>query len=367
LSFNGTSVPSQVDAVNPAYALYWDISDITIIFGRKTIIYNYERLFYLTECLIINQSNQNFYDSSEKMRLTIISSCSVALLMSTVVHAAETTTYTYDELGRLVASSNSGGPRNGRQTTISLDPAGNRKAYASGLPLPPQTNSAVFSISGATPVDEGGAAIFTITKTGTASTVMTVNLATVNGSAVANVDYTPVSVTLSFLPSETVKQFSVTTLADQVAEPSEQFSAALSSPSAGGTLGTASALATINSSAGPPPPNLPPVANPDPPTLQVRCGQYASRDVVSNDTDPDGDYPLSLISLSGSGSSFAILESPSTIGFSAPYTRNTLYSVVYTIRDARGETATGTLAISVIGTVAECSGGQQAQPPAEGG
>jgi hypothetical protein len=301
------------------------------------------------------------------MRLITILSCFAALIVPSFVYASETTTYIYDELGRLVASSNSGGPRDGRQTTISLDPAGNRTAYASGLPLPPQTNSAIFSISGATPVDEGGAAVFTVTKAGVASTVMTVNFATVNSSAVANVDYVPVSATLSFLPSESVKQFSVTTLADQVAEPSEQFSATLSSPSAGGTLGTASAVGTINASVGPPPPNRPPVANPDPPALQIRCGQYASRDVVSNDVDPDGDYPLSLISLSGSGASFAFLESPSTIGLSAPYARNTLYSVVYTIRDARGATATGTLAVSVIGTVAECSGGQQAQPPAEGG
>jgi Calx-beta domain/Bacterial Ig domain len=286
--------------------------------------------------------------------------CSVGVWFSTFSQASETTIYRYDELGRLIASSNSGGPRDGRETVISLDPAGNRKAYASGLPLPPQTNSAVFSISGASPVDEGGVAVFTVSKTGTAFTAMTVNLATANGSAVANADYTPATVTLSFLPSETFKQFGITTLADQVAEPSEQFSAMLSSPSAGGTLGTASAGATINASAGPPPPNQPPVANADPPTLEVVCGTYAIRNVIANDTDPEGDYPLTLISVAGSAN--AVMANATDIGFTAPYARNALFSVTYTVRDARGATATGTLALKAIGTIGQCSGGQQVQP-----
>lgn len=297
---------------------------------------------------------------------TLIMLVGMSVVIALPLQAAETTTYTYDELGRLIASSNSGGPRSGRQTTISLDPAGNRKAYASGLPLPPQTNSAVFSISGATPVDEGGVAVFTVTKTGTASTAMAVNLATANGSAVANGDYTPASITLSFLPSETVKQFGVTTLADQVAEPSEQFSAVLSSPSAGGTLGTASAVGAINASVGPPPPNLPPVANADP-ELRVICGNYGVADVVSNDTDPDGDVPLSLVMLSGSGAAFASIASPTTIGFSAPYALNTSYQVIYTIRDARGATATGVLALRTTGRTAQCSGAQQIMPSNEDG
>ena len=301
------------------------------------------------------------------MRRLILLSIAMFAISPIFVQAAETVVYTYDELGRLVASSNSGGPRNGRNTTILLDPAGNRKAYASGLPLPPQTNSAVFSVSGSAPVDEGGVAVFTVSKIGTASTAMTANLATANGTAIANVDYTPVNVTLSFQPSEAVKQFSIATLADQVAEASEQFSVVLSSPSAGGTLGTSSAIATINANAGPPPPNQPPVTNADTPVLEIVCGEYGTRDVVSNDTDPDGDYPLALMSLSGSGSPYVSIASPTTIGFSAPFSRNALFSVTYTIRDARGATATGTLALKAKGTVAQCSGGQQVQTENEGG
>lgn len=44
--------------------------------------------------------------------------------------AAETTTFTYDALGRLTASSTSGGTNSGVNTAICMDAAGNRTAYA---------------------------------------------------------------------------------------------------------------------------------------------------------------------------------------------------------------------------------------------
>ncbi|MEP3464579.1 MAG: hypothetical protein ABJN65_01015, partial [Parasphingorhabdus sp.] len=40
--------------------------------------------------------------------------------------AAETTTYQYDALGRLMKSAKVGGPASGTQKTTSYDPAGNR-------------------------------------------------------------------------------------------------------------------------------------------------------------------------------------------------------------------------------------------------
>ena len=42
------------------------------------------------------------------------------------VHAGETTTYTYDSLGRVVSVSKSGGPANGVQASYTYDHAGNR-------------------------------------------------------------------------------------------------------------------------------------------------------------------------------------------------------------------------------------------------
>lgn len=52
------------------------------------------------------------------------------LTMTTSALAAETVTYTYDALGRLVTSTVSGGPTDGTNTAIQYDPAGNRSNYA---------------------------------------------------------------------------------------------------------------------------------------------------------------------------------------------------------------------------------------------
>src|SRR3954465_10388512 len=66
------------------------------------------------------------------------SSCALA----TAALASETTTYTYDALGRLVATTSSGTVNNGLATSIAYDPAGNRSNYtvsgaAGGGPPPP--------------------------------------------------------------------------------------------------------------------------------------------------------------------------------------------------------------------------------------
>lgn len=50
-------------------------------------------------------------------------------LMAAPAIAAETTTYTYDALGRLTGSSVSGGPSSGVATALQYDPAGNRGNY----------------------------------------------------------------------------------------------------------------------------------------------------------------------------------------------------------------------------------------------
>lgn len=60
------------------------------------------------------------------MRLPII--CALMLIPSPAM-AQETTTYTYDALGRLVVSSTSGGPNNGTTNQIAHDPASNRTGY----------------------------------------------------------------------------------------------------------------------------------------------------------------------------------------------------------------------------------------------
>jgi hypothetical protein len=66
------------------------------------------------------------------------SSCALA----TTAVASETVTYTYDALGRLVATTSSGTVNNGLATSIAYDPAGNRSSYSvsgvgGGAPPPP--------------------------------------------------------------------------------------------------------------------------------------------------------------------------------------------------------------------------------------
>lgn len=53
----------------------------------------------------------------------------LALAMASAAQAAETVTYSYDVLGRLVATTSSGTVNNGVTTQLGYDPAGNRSTY----------------------------------------------------------------------------------------------------------------------------------------------------------------------------------------------------------------------------------------------
>jgi CSLREA domain-containing protein len=71
---------------------------------------------------------------------------------------------------------------------------------------------------------------FTVTKTGSTALGATVNYATAPGSATSPSDFTAVSGTLAFLPSETTKQVTVVVNGDTLVEPDETFAVNLSSP-----------------------------------------------------------------------------------------------------------------------------------------
>ena len=119
----------------------------------------------------------------------------------------------------------------------------------------------------------------------------------------------------------------------------------------------------------PPPPNQPPVSVADA-TLSVVCDANDVRNVLGNDTDPEGDLPLSMTLTGGSGLSYVAQEGVQSIRFYAPPTRNTGYTVSYVITDARGATASASLSLYVTGSIAQCGGGIQQQgtpPPSEGG
>ncbi|MBB4150200.1 Calx-beta domain-containing protein [Sphingobium scionense] len=240
-----------------------------------------------------------------------------------------------------MATSNSGGPRNGKQTSTEFDEAGNRKRYSKGTPGAAPTNNISFSVASVGAVNEGQSSVFTITKSAPWSVPLTVNYATANGTAVAPGDYTATSGTLTFKGWETVKTVSVPTIVDTLAEGAEQFSLALSSPSGGSSLGTVSAAGTINASSAP---NQPPTTVTD--TMAVKVCMSAVKNVVANDTDPEGNYPLTVVSVTSTTKGDTYVVDASSIGFTA-YGSTGNAQVTYTVKDSLGATATGTLAITI--------------------
>ena len=384
----------------------------------------------------------------------------VFVVLTTILIAApsiaqETVTYTYDALGRLIASSISGGPNNGTQTGTTFDPASNRTNYAvTGAPLPPSfaiaNASAVteggnltftvtktgttassysvnyttstgsgtatpgtdytatsgtltfpagsttslpitvptlpdsvvespetvlvtlssptggatittsqgsgtindvspppsFAISNATAVSEGSPLTFTVTKTGTTASNYAVNYTTGGGTATSGTDYTATSGTLTFAAGGTSSQpITVPTLTDSVVESPETVLVTLSSPTGGATVTTSQGSGSINDNTSS---NLPPVANAD--TTSFECSVYQTVNLVANDTDPENNVPLHLVSITGPGSATVTSTTSVTIGEHSTGT----FTFSYVVSDSLGATSTGQLTATVTGLASQC-------------
>jgi len=103
----------------------------------------------------------------------------------------------------------------------------------------------------------GTVANFTITLSSALPTATSVQVSTVDGTAIAGQDYVAVNQTLTFNPGITTLQVSVPLIGDSVGEPDEMFSLTLSNP-VGAQLGNATATATIiDDDGGVPPPPAP--------------------------------------------------------------------------------------------------------------
>jgi len=104
------------------------------------------------------------------------------------------------------------------------------------------------SVSGCT-VNEGAACTFDVSLSNASSIPVTVDYATADGTALAGTHYSAASGTVTFLPGETLKQVSVSTLNDGLYDPSSRtFDVNLSNPWAA-SLGVATATGTINNTA----------------------------------------------------------------------------------------------------------------------
>lgn len=162
----------------------------------------------------------------------------------------ETITYSYDALGRLVATTTSGTVNNSLNTSTTFDPAGNRANYTvSGVVIP---TAATLSIGSAT-VTEGGALVFTVTRSGITTSAVSASYASASGTATSGSDFTAAAATVSFAANETSKTISVTTIDDAAIESAETMTVTLSAPSSGAVLGTAVGTGTINDNDLPPP------------------------------------------------------------------------------------------------------------------
>lgn len=93
--------------------------------------------------------------------------------------------------------------------------------------------------------NEGTYLPFSVSKSGTTSDTCTVNYATADGSAKAGTDYSAASGTLTFLPTDTVKRPSISTLDNGVVTAALTMYFNLSSPSGASTISDSQAVGTI--------------------------------------------------------------------------------------------------------------------------
>lgn len=285
-----------------------------------------------------------------------------AFLIITPALASETVTYTYDELGRLVRTSQTGSVNNGVITDIDYDEAGNRTNYevtgsngsgagsgstggngAGGGETPPS-----FSVSDASAV-EGGSLTFTITKNAVKNLSYSVNWTTANGSALNGSDYTGGNGNLVFTGAQTSRTVVIPTINNSVFEQTETFYLNLTGASGGSTISDPQGAGTISDDEVQ---NTAPVANNDSFGVSCFAGNY---NVTSNDTDADGDA-IDIISVSGAlGAYRASATSIHVNGTNTPGT----YTVYYTIEDIHGATDSATLTLTWASNPACGGGGNQ--------
>lgn len=136
-------------------------------------------------------------------------------------------------------------------------------------------------------VNEGaGTATFTVTLAGTATTPVTIDYATADGTAKAGQDYTATTGTVTFAPGETSKSITVPILNDAVYEGSETFTVNLTNPSSNALITDPSGLGTIkDDGTGPVPPGVTP--DDDRPVVSIN-------DVLVNEASAKATFTVTL-------------------------------------------------------------------------
>jgi hypothetical protein len=140
-----------------------------------------------------------------------------------------------NEMVNLTLSNPTGGAQLGTQNTALLTITDND----TGGTL--QFSAATYSVS-----ETKTSVTITVKRTGGSASGVTVDYATSNGTAIAGVDYTAVSNTLTFASGQTSRTFTVPILNDTLDDGNRTVLLALSNPTGGATLGAqSSATLTI--------------------------------------------------------------------------------------------------------------------------
>lgn len=167
-------------------------------------------------------------------RPSLLAAGILVVTLPSIVAAGETITYGYDARGRLVQVAHSGTVNNGVTTAYTIDKANNRtnKIVSGAGSSPP-----AFAVSSAS-ATEGAPLVFTITRTGSTVSDLSVNFASANDTAVAGSDYTAVSGTLTFTPAQSSQTINVATIDDSAVEGAEAMVLNLSGATGGSTIST---------------------------------------------------------------------------------------------------------------------------------
>lgn len=110
--------------------------------------------------------------------------------------------------------------------------------------------STTLDVADPAAVTEGANVVFTVSRTGTATGVQTIDYATSSGTATSGSDFTAATGTLTFQTTDTSKTVTVSTSDDSTAESAETFNLTLSGPTGGASLGDGVAVGTLNDNDG---------------------------------------------------------------------------------------------------------------------
>ncbi|MGI0486316.1 Calx-beta domain-containing protein [Pantanalinema rosaneae CENA516] len=211
-------------------------------------------------------------------------------------------------------------------------------------PPPPLPTISIDNVSLSEGNNDLTAFTFTVSLSTASSSVVTVDYATIDGSATASSDYTAIPLTtLTFAPGQTSQTITVNVQGDLDVETDETFFVNLSN-AAGATIAVPQGLGTILND------DLPVVVNNLPIALddqaRVTEGQAVTIAVLDNDSDPDGD-PLTIDGFTNPQVGTLVRNQDGTFTYQASLDFAGTDSFTYQISDGQGGMAQATVTITI--------------------